>query len=141
MSCPFVFQMKISSMQWAFVVHYLFSFLVPMFICLCNYAQMSPCKESSPYTHLYLSMVESSPCSKNLMFILLQAHLMYSTHQQVFVHNNHYVETRHISLISKCHHLLKIDPNHKPQSALERWWNLLNWCIRHLQKLHIYVKI
>lgn len=108
MSCPFVFQMKISSMQWAFVVHYLFSFLVPMFICLCNYAQMSPCKESSPYTHLYLSMVESSPCSKNLMFILLQAHLMYSTHQQVFVHNNHYVETRHISLISKCHHLLKL---------------------------------
>ena len=81
MSCPFVFQMKISSMQWALQCILFSPFKFP-----CSFACVSLHKchlaKNPLYRHLYLSVVESSPCSKNLMFILLQPHLMYNTHQR-----------------------------------------------------------
>jgi len=56
----------------------------------------------------------------NPPFSPLSAVLPYSIHQEVYVHSNEFTETKHIPPILNCHHILKNDPNHKPQSMLER---------------------
>ena len=72
-------------------------------------------KQISRWTHKELEPDGSGPTEAAASVAYL-----YSTHQEVYVYSNQFIETDYIPPILNCYHMLKNDPNYKPQSALER---------------------